>query len=284
MKKTHLIIIDPQNDFCIANEFDGANLAPDVRKALKPIERHGALVVPGADKDMQRLAALIRTHAKRISDISCTLDSHQVLHIAHPPFWVNSKGEHPNPFTPITDVDVRNGTWRPFHPGLQAHAQHYVDTLKKNGRYTLLIWPPHCLIGTWGHGVVSCVADALIAWETNTTNRVSYVTKGSNFLTEHYSAVMADVPDDSDPTTKLNTGLIDTLQEADEILITAEALSHCVANTVTDIANNFGDDHIKKLVLLEDTTSNVPGFEKLGQDFVKAMVTRGMRVTKSTEW
>jgi len=263
MKKTHLITIDPQVDFC---------------------DPKGALFVTGADKDMERLAAFINANQQRISEIHCTLDSHQVIHIAHPIFWVNSKGENPKPFTLISDDDVRNGTWRPFHPGLQQHAQHYVDTLKKNGRYVLCIWPPHCLIGTRGHSISPLVADALVAWETKTINRVNFITKGSNFLTEHYSGVMADVPDDSDPTTKLNTALIDTLLEADEILITGEALSHCVANTIRDIANNFGDENIKKFVLLEDTSSNVPGFEKLGQDFVKEMVGRGMRLTKTVDW
>jgi nicotinamidase/pyrazinamidase len=263
MKKTHLLMIDPQVDFC---------------------DPKGALFVTGADKDMERLATFIAANQQRISEVHCTLDSHQVIHIAHPIFWVNSKGENPSPFTLITDVDVRNGTWRPFHPGLQSHAQHYVDTLKKNGRYVLCIWPPHCLIGSRGHSIVPSVSNALINWETKTTNRVNFITKGSNFLTEHYSGVMADVPDDSDRTTKLNTDLIDALLEADEILITGEALSHCVANTVNDIANNFGDDNIKKFNLLVDTSSSVPGFEKLGTDFIKNMTQRGMRLTKTTEW
>lgn len=263
MKKTHLITIDPQNDFC---------------------DPKGALTVAGADQDMVRLAAFISANQPRISEIHCTLDSHQVIHIAHPIFWKNSKGESPAPFTPISSADVKNGTWAPFHPGLQAHAQNYVDTLEKNGRYGLLIWPPHCLIGSWGHSVVPAVSQALIDWETKTVNRVGFITKGSNFLTEHYSGVMADVPDDSDNTTKLNTALIDTLMEADEILITGEALSHCVANTVRDIANNFGDENIKKFVLLEDTSSSVSGFESMGEDFVKEMVGRGMRLTKTTTW
>lgn len=284
MKKTHLICIDAQNDFCVANQFDGLGLSDDVRRKLQPSEQHGALVVPGADKDMERLAAFINANRKRLAEIHCTLDSHQLIHIAHPIFWVNSKGEHPKPFTLVSDGDVRNGTWRPFHPGLQSYAQHYVDTLKANGRYDLCIWPPHCLIGTWGHGVVASVAKAFIGWEEETVNRVNYVTKGSNFLTEHYSGVQADVPDDADPTTKLNTGLIDLLTEADEILITGEALSHCVANTIRDIAAKFGDANIQKFVLLEDTSSNVPGFENLGTDFVKEMVGKGMRLAKSTNW
>ena len=264
MKKTHLIMIDPQNDFCDQ---------PNAR-----------LGVTGAVKDMERLAAFIGKQGSRLSQIHCTLDSHQTIHIAHPIFWVDSKGNHPAPFTLISDDDVRQGKWRAFRPDLQGRAQSYVDALKKNGRYVLCIWPAHCRIGTWGHAIYPAVADALIAWEEKYTRQVDFVTKGSNPLTEHYSGVQADVPDAGDVSTKLNTALIDVLQKADEILITGEALSHCVANTITDIANNFGADNIKKFVLLKDTTSNVPGFEKMGEDFVKNMLGRGMQIATTDSY
>jgi nicotinamidase-related amidase len=132
--------------------------------------------------------------------------------------------------------------------------------------------------------VVPSVHAALMAWETDRFNRIRFVPKGSNYMTEHYSAVMADVIDDTDVTTKLNTDLIDVLKTADEILITGEALSHCVASTVTDVANNFGEDNVKKFTLLQDTTSNVGGFEKLGRDFVINMAKRGMKLTTTKDW
>ena len=268
-KNVHLITIDPQNDFCIK---DG------------PGGEKGQLVVPGADADMDRLGKFITKNQNRLNEIHCTLDSHQVIHIAHPGFWVNSAGQHPNPFTLITDDDVRNGTWRSFNPKWQARAQGYVDTLKKNARYVLCIWPVHCVIGSWGHSIVPVVQKALQAWETDTFSRVNFVAKGSNLFTEHYSGVMADVEDPSDPSTKLNTNLIDVLNEAEEILITGEALSHCVANTINDIATQFGDDNVKKFTLLEDTSSNVGSFEKLGQDFVKNMTKKCMKVTTTKDW
>lgn len=273
----HLITIDPQNDFCTP-------LAPgaDAKTAVAGHTK-GALVVAGADKDMERLGKFITKNGSRIEQVHCTLDSHQFIHIAHPGFWVNSKGLNPNPFTLITEDDVKNGVWRSFNPAWQARAVTYVETLKKNGRYVLCIWPPHCLIGTWGHSIVPSVAKALYDWESG-FNRVEFVAKGSNLFTEHYSGVQADVIDDTDPSTALNTRLIVALNEADEILITGEALSHCVANTIRDIATQFGDDQVKKFTLLQDTCSNVTGFEKLGQDFVKEMVNKGMRVANSTDW
>jgi len=112
-----------------------------------------------------------------------------------------------------------------------------------------------------------------------------YVTKGSNILTEHYSAVQADVPDASDVSTQINTRLIQTLESADQILIAGEARTHCLANTVRDIANNFGDDSfVSKLVLLTDASSDIPGFETHAQAFMKEMTTRGMQLTTTTEF
>lgn len=267
-RKVHLITIDPQNDFCIP---------------AGPAGEKGQLVVAGADQDMKRLGEFITKNKGRLEQIHCTLDSHQIIHIAHPGFWTNTKGEKPAPFTLITEDDVKNGVWRAYNPKWQGRALSYVEALKKNGRYVLCIWPPHCLIGTWGHAIVPEVAKALYDWEAD-FSRVNFVAKGSNLFTEHYSGVQADVPDDADPSTKLNTSLIDVLQEADEILITGEALSHCVANTIRDVAGQFGVDQIQKFTLLEDTSSNVTGFEKLGQDFVKEMVKKGMKITNTKDW
>lgn len=269
-KQTHLIMIDPQNDFCTPK-------GPGGEKA--------ALYVPGADEDMDRLARFIVKNKRRFDDIHCTLDSHQTVHIGHPIFWVDAKGNHPNPFTVITHDDVKSGAMTTYNPKLRAYGEFYTGELAKHGRYQLMIWPPHCRIGTWGHSLVPAIANALCEWE-EAYSQVDFVAKGSNMLTEHYSGVQADVPDDKDPTTKLNMALIDTLanDEVGEILITGEALSHCVANTIRDIANNFGDENIKKFVLLTDTSSNVGTCEKMGDDFVKEMVKRGMKTTTTKDW
>lgn len=256
------LIIDPQNDFAHSG---------------------GKLFVPGADQDSARLAKMLTRHQGKITDIHVTLDTHHLLDIAHPLFWVDGKGRHPAPFTVISGDDVRNGQWKTTHPGFQARAAEYVESLKANARYDLVVWPPHCLIGSPGHNVVEPIASALLAWE-ETFALVDYVTKGSNIWTEHYSAVQADVPDPEDPGTQLNTRLIETLEQADLIAVSGQALSHCVANTLRDIANNFGEDSVRKMVLIEDTSSSVPGFEHLGQQFLLEMKKRGMQTAKSTDF
>lgn len=241
-KQIHLLVIDPQNDFC-----SPAN---------------GALYVSGAENDMKRLAELVVRIAPKIDDIHVTLDSHHLVHIANPIFWVDSSGKHPNPFTLISASDVKNGVWNTRVPSYTNKSVQYLESLERTNRYVHCVWPPHCLIGTWGHGVVPELFDAVIGWEKEFAV-VDYVTKGSNIWTEHFSAVQAEVPMPDDPTTQMNTVLIDVLEKADEIVIAGEAGSHCLANTVRDIANNFSDaSYVRKLVLLEDCTSPVPGFEK----------------------
>ncbi len=66
----------------------------------------GSLYVNGADKDMERLATMVKTHGNELKRIDVTLDSHHTVHIAHPIWWVNSKNEPPPPFTVISVEDV----------------------------------------------------------------------------------------------------------------------------------------------------------------------------------
>jgi len=251
---TSLLIIDPQIDFCC------------------PVR--GALFVPGAERDMQRLAQLIRRHAAEIDAIHVTLDTHHMLHIAHPMFWSNASGAHPDPFTLITAADLASGKWSATQPAHRDRAIEYVRALERGGRYTLCIWPYHCLIGSEGHAVKPALFDALRTWEAQ-FKVVDYIPKGSNIFTEHYSAIRAEVPDPSDPGTERNQALIEKLRSADRVLVAGEAGSHCVATTVQDLAEFLGPD-ASRLTLLTDAISPVPGFEPLQEAFLSGALEQGL--------
>ena len=265
MRKICLLCVDPQMDF------------------TNPT---GKLFVKGADKDMERLAKMIKRIKGDIEEAIVTVDQHRSLHIAHPIWWVDANGNHPNPFTLITEADVigKNPKWKAFNPGYQQRSIEYVQALAKNNRYILNVWPPHCLISSIGATVHPDVFNALCEWENEFFAAVNYVTKGSNIFTEHYSFLLSDVFDPEDPKTGLNTDLIKTLQDFDVIAISGEASSHCVASGILDVANNFGEENIKKFVYLEDTCSPVPGFEKNAEDFVNSMTKRGMKVMTSDKF
>jgi nicotinamidase/pyrazinamidase len=256
-----LLIIDPQNDFC---------------------DTSGSLYVPGADEDCARLSAMVRRLDARLSSIHVTMDTHHVFHIAHPIFWVDREGNHPAPYTIITSSLVRDGVWRASVPQYQHYAAEYINTLEKTGKYNLCVWPPHCLIGSRGHDIYEELLKTLIEWENGVPGRiVDYTYKGSNVRTEHYSAIRAEVSDAADPGSRTNFALIERLKTADNILIAGEALSHCVANTVRDLITCIPAD---KLIVLTDVSSNVPGFEALGKEFMDEVTRQGVRLMASTEF
>lgn len=281
--RIELIIIDPQNDFCYPGAevmFPGLFSDPSAMQTLEGLGAYepGALFVPGANEDMERIAKMIDEIGDKFYDIHVTMDCHHHIDIAHPVTWVDAGGNHPDPFTIITLDDLNNGLWQCTFPQERSYCKWYIEQLAANDRYPLCIWPPHCLIGTFGNQVFKPLADALGRWEKRNMANVDYLTKGSNWKTEHYSAVQADVPDDEDPTTEMNYEFIKPLKLADELLLSGEARSHCLANTGRDIVTGFGDDSLaSKLTLLEGATSDVPGFEFMGEEFVKDLTAKGMK-------
>lgn len=276
----HMLIIDPQNDFMDEND--------------------AALRVTGATDDMKRLAGLVDRISPKVADIHVTLDSHRILDIAHPAMWRDENGDQPAGFTPISASDIRDRTWTPRNENAKPKAlggktirQYmiaYAQTLEAAGNYGLMIWPPHCIIGTSGHNVQSDLMNALQGWEVKNFASVENVTKGTNVWTEHYGGLMAEVPMPSDPSTGLNTGLLDVLQTADIIAVAGEAFSHCVKSTVDQIADNIGEKHIGKFVLLSDCMSPVgkvgdgPDFPAIADAWMKDMVSRGMKVSTAADF
>lgn len=267
-QKVHLLVIDGQYDFC---------------------NPHGKLYVKGADEDCKRVGDMIKRLRKVWDDIYTTYDSHNYVHIAHPCFWRDKKGKHPDPFTILVpkqigkdeyvivaanpDLTPGNEEYTTTRASLYQRGLNYVKQLAENKRYCLCIWPPHCLIGTLGWTLMPELMEPLLEWESD-FNKVEKITKGSNLYTEHYSAVQADVPDPTDPSTQLNTTFVNSLVEADIVAVCGWASSHCLANTMRDVVKTFKDDsYVGKIVLLTDGTSPVPGFEKMGDDFIREMTT-----------
>src|SRR4051812_35881693 len=106
-QKVHLILIDCQYDFCT------------------PTKQGGKLYVGGADDDIVRLADMVNRLGSRLDDIHITLDSHHFVHIAHPVWWKDSKGRHPDPFTLISTKDVEDGRWTTTQPGFYRRSLEY---------------------------------------------------------------------------------------------------------------------------------------------------------------
>jgi len=274
-KNIQLLIIDPQNDFCDLPA-DWLPVDPLTGQTTSP-----ALPVAGAHADMLRLAGLIREGASGLSAIAVTLDSHHRFDIAHPTFWKTGAGQAVGPFTAITAAQVRKGDYVPRDAAMLPRALAYIDELERRGRYTLMVWPVHCEIGSWGHNVHPAVKAAYNRWEDSRLAMVQKIGKGSNPWTEHYSAMQAEVPDEDDPATQLNTALIASLDQADMLIIAGEASSHCVKATTEHIVANLPSGKPGKVVLLTDCMSPVGGFEAQHQAFLDDMAARGAVLSTS---
>jgi nicotinamidase/pyrazinamidase len=275
VRKIHLVIIDPQNDFC--------DLPDDELPTIADVRQRPALSVAGADADLRRMAALIDEGGDGLTDISVTLDSHQHVDIAHPTFWRQGDGGVVAPFTPITAAEVRAGRYLPRCAAALPRVLAYLDALAAAGRHTHMVWPVHCEIGSWGHNVHADLRCAYNRWEEKHGAVVAKVVKGTNPWTEHYSALRAEVPIDDDAATQLNAAFLARLRAADLVLIAGEAGSHCVKATVEDLLAYWGDGDPARLVLLADCMSPVAGFHRQYEDFLAAMCAHGVRVATAAE-
>jgi nicotinamidase/pyrazinamidase len=278
--KKHLVIIDPQNDFM----------------------DYGALPVAGGNDDMDRLSVRIDDVGDQYDEIHVTLDSHQTCDGRSPVFWRNRKGDHPVPTNlgggMITKQDILSGTWSPIGSNLKPKilggksVKEFMvvcaEEREAAGIPGIEIWSPHCLIGTPGQAVQANLRSSLCRWEEKFLATINWWVKGANPYTEHYGALMANVPIPADPGTGLNTRFIQVLNDADVIDLAGEAGSHCLLTTVNQIADSIGKDNIKKLRLLIDCTSPIaaaPGadFPEIFRSWVATMQREGMTVIKSTD-
>lgn len=254
---THLLLIDVQRDFC----FPEGTLYVGGRSGT------------GALEDNQRIAEFIYRHLDDISAITTTLDTHRAFQIFTPSFWVNPDGAHPNEHTVIHTADILNGKFTP-NPRiaswlcggdlewLKQYVIHYTRQLEQDGKYTLYLWPPHCVLGSDGHVLAGVIHKARM-FHAYARGAQSYTEiKGDAPLTENYSALRPEVLTLSDgtPFAEKNTEFIQTLTDADRVVVAGQAASHCVKSTVDDLideARAISPELVKKLWLLTDCMSAV---------------------------
>ena len=258
--RTHLLIIDPQNDFC---DIEGA-----------------ALPVAGAHADLQRLAGFIGSNLPRLTGITVTLDSHASVAVERTTFWLDRQGQALPPFTFITAADVAAGTYRPRDASLTDPVLGMLGQLAAAGKPGMVVWPVHCVTGTWGHNIHADVARGLAAWEMAHQRAVPKVLKGEYPLSEHYGVFEADAPVASVPGTQFNTPLATALSaSADVIAIAGQASSHCVAASYDQLMRFLSRaPSAPQVVLLSDCMSPVPGFEAQADALFERARAAGTRV------
>ena len=286
--RVSLMVVDCQNTFCIP----GYELFVAGRSGM------------GAVEDNVRLCEFIYRNLGLITEIAPTMDTHRAMQIFHPVFWINDAGEHPTgAATIITAEVVEQGTWK-VNPAvahsvaegdlarLERHALHYVRELSK-GRYPLMVWPYHSMLGGIGHALVSAVEEALFFHSVARASQTRFEIKGDNPLTENYSVLSPEVLEgpDGEPIAEKNASFLQRLLDFDRVIIAGQAKSHCVAWTIHDLLAEVTARDLKiaeKIYLLEDCTSPVvvPGVVDFTEDADEAFrrfAEAGMHVTRSTD-
>ena len=286
-RRVALLLVDVQNTFCLP-EFE-----------LFVAGRSGR----GAVEDCERIAAFLYRNLDRITQVVVTLDTHTAAQIFHPLFWVDEAGEHPAPHTVITVEDVESRRWRVNpelapavapRPGfdVEAWGRHYARRLAEGGKYPLVVWPYHSMVGGIGHALVSAVEEAVFFHAIARQSPTRVEVKGQNPLTENYSVLRPEVMEDASgtPIDSPNRALVDHLLSFDTVVIAGEAKSHCVEWTVEDLLAEIrarDASLARKIVLLDDCSSAVvvPGVADF-TDAAEAAWTRfaaaGMRRVVST--
>jgi nicotinamidase-related amidase len=282
-----LLVVDVQNTFCIP----GFELFVGGRSGT------------GAVDDNQRLAAFIYRNLHCITAIAPTMDTHQAVQIFHSLFLVDDQGRHPAPYTLVAAADVDAGRWR-FNPDVaaslglpaadgQSFLRHYTQTLAKEGKYSLTVWPYHAMLGGIGHALVPAIEEAIFFHSICRFARPNFQVKGDYPLTENYSVLRPEVtrgPGGENVGDK-NLNFIQTLLAFDALIIAGQAQSHCVAWTVEDLLTEIkatDADLARRVYLLEDCTSPVviPGvidYTDAANDAFQRFSEAGMHRVRSSE-
>jgi nicotinamidase-related amidase len=283
-----VLLVDCQNTFCIPGY------------ELFVAGRSGR----GAVDDNARLCRFIYRNLGAITEITATLDTHTALQIFHPVFWVDAAGKHPvGGQTEITLADVEERRWEP-NPAvadslaggdvdwLRRYARHYVRRVTE-GRYPLMIWPYHALLGSIGHALVSAVDEAVFFHSIARQTAARFEVKGDTPLTENYSVLSPEVTlgPANERIASPNLALFDHLVSFDAVIVAGQAASHCVAWTLHDLltAIQARDPELAdKIYILEDCMSSVvvPGVVDFSDDAEEALELfegHGMHRVRSTD-
>lgn len=295
--RVHLLLIDLQKDFC----FPEGSLYVGGRTGR------------GALEDNDRAVRFIYRNLRSLTEVSCTMDTHFPHQIFFPAFWLTRDGIPPSANREVTLEQVRSGELRP-HPELaawlangdtawlQQQAEYYCEQLELEGKYRLYLWPPHCILGSAGHALAGVVQEARMFHAYTRVAPAHIETKGETPLTEFYSALEAEVTTSHDGQRLVppRGGFLQTLLEADKVIIAGQAASHCVKSTIEDLLTRIDPELTRKVYILRDCMSSVtvpdpsrPGeflfdFTPQAEEALALFRAAGMHVVESTmpiaEW
>jgi len=241
---------------------------------------NGALGVPGANDDVVRLTQFIYNNMNDISRIVASIDTHSPHQIFHPCWWIDENGNNPAPFTAITLADLDSGKWKPIIKPKES--REYVEGLERDGKKVLVVWTYHCIQGTTGCALDNQFSNMMYFHSVAKKSVPQRLVKGFDPLSEMYGIVKPEF----DKKNYINIDFLNALEKYDKIIIAGEAQSHCVGESIKQILDYYqGKTEVtKKVYILEDCMSNIPGFEQATEDmFNQFKKQHKVNIVKSTD-
>lgn len=233
--KIAVILVDCQVDFCHPN---------------------GALYIQGAQENTNHIASFVYRNIDKITTIIASSDSHLPNHIFFAPWWINEYGENPEPYTIITNDDIVKRRWIPtVDPEM---SREYVKLLEKENKKKLCIWPPHCVIGTYGQMFMPEISEAIFYHSLCRTTNPIFIDKGTTTLTEYYGIFLPEVQLTNHYQVDLNTKLFELLTAHDRIYFAGQARSHCILESLKQLAGycvQHAPSFFNNVYLLDDCCS-----------------------------
>lgn len=241
---------------------------------------HGALGVPGAQKDVERITRFIYDNMEKISNIAVSMDTHMPHQIFHPCWWIDENGEHPAPYTVITLKDLDEGRWRAvINP--QA-SREYVKHLEQDAKKALCIWTYHCIQGTMGAALENQFANMVYFHSVARKAVVQRLVKGQDPMSEMYGIIRPEY----DTKGYMNLDFLNKLERFDKVLIAGEAKSHCVLESIKQILEYYETrpEVTEKVYVLEDCMSSISGYEDMANQMFEDFRKRyRIQLVKSTD-
>lgn len=241
---------------------------------------NGALGVPGAHEDVARMTRFIYDNMDKISNIAVSIDTHIPHQIFHPCWWIDENGNNPAPYTPITLADLDSGKWRAVINPIAS--RDYVEHLEQDGKKTLCIWSYHCIQGTTGCALENQFSNMVYFHSVAKKTVPQRLVKGQDPLSEMYGIIKPEY----DKKGYVNLDFLNTLEKYDKIIIGGEARSHCCMESIKQILEHYASrpEITKKIYLLNDCMSDIPGFEQATADAFDEFKNKyHVNIVKSTD-
>jgi len=246
-----LLGIDLQRDFCF----------PEGKLFVAGRSGRGAI------EDSQRTAEFIYRNMDILTGIQLTLDTHYLYQIFFAPFWITKDGDTlaENTLVAVSEDGrylintdsagtVLSENVRPNpaivhrlkeydYEWIYQQVMFYCRKLSEAGKYTLCLWPPHCLLGTQGHALAGVIHEAAMFHSLVRFSALRMFRKGEATLTENYDPAEAEIFERWDGkgtiAPKRNPVFYDELCKADALIILGQAASHCVASMLDGLRNEI---------------------------------------------